>query len=215
MKSLKILFLIGVVALTGCTVIQTSSTTFHGAKHEQRGQISVLPLDASQTGSLEFSAVSEYLLKKFAETGYSTIEMQPSADYVAFITYGIDSGQTSSTTVPIYGQTGGGTSYSSGTVSSGGRYGTYSGTTTTMPTYGMVGAVPVQSTVYKRVVNIDVYRKNQGQQPLKVYEMKGVSAGSCGNINMVLFHIIDGMFKNFPGVNGQTKLVEVPFNKDC
>ena len=37
----------------------------------------------------------------------------------------------------------------------------------------------------------------------KVYEMKTVSMGSCENINSVINAILDGMFKDFPGENGE------------
>lgn len=126
-----------------------------------------------------------------------------------------DDGKTTVSSVPIYGQTGGETSYSSGTVTSGSKMGSYSGTTTTMPTYGMVGAMAVSGTSYKRAVNIDIFKKDATKPPEKVYELKGVSSGTCGNINSILFNIIDGMFKNYPGENGKTKTVEVAWNGTC
>jgi hypothetical protein len=210
-----ILSLMSIFLMAGCATrgVETSVTTFHGGQHEQRGVIAVLPIDGSQTNSLEFNAVSNYLLKKFESVGYVSDEKTKTAEYFAYITYGIDNGKTTSSTVPIFGQTGGGTSFSSGTVNSGNRFGSYSGTTTTMPTYGMIGAVPVDTTVFKRVVNIDVYKKETQIQ--KKYELRGVSVGTCGNINVVLYNIIDGMFTNFPGVNGQTKVVEIPLNGKC
>jgi hypothetical protein len=154
------------------------------------------------------------LLKKLAENGYVPVQAGSQSTYVAYITYGIDNGKTTMSSVPLYGQTGGGTSYSSGTVSSGTRSGSYSGTTTTMPTYGVVGVMPVSGTEYKRAVNIDIFKRT-GTTPTKVYEIKGISTGSCGNINSILFSIIDGMFKNFPGENGKTKRVNVDWNGKC
>jgi len=203
-------------ALSGCMSprIETSSTTFQGEGHAQRDTISVMPIDKTQEGSLEFKTVSDYLLGKFAEKGYIPSKNKDTK-FVAFVTYGMDNGKTSMSSVPLFGQTGGGTSYSSGTVSSGTRTGSYSGTTTTMPTYGMIGAMSYDVTTYKRVVNIDIFRKNANQEPTKVYEIKGVSTGSCGNINSVLFSIIDGIFQNFPGENGKTKTVIVPWTGSC
>lgn len=200
--------------LAGCVTpppnqVETISTPFHGPNHAERGTITVQPLDKTQEGSLEFNTVSEYVLSKFAEQGYVPLAPTEKSNFVAFITYGIDNGKTTSTTVPIYGQTGGGTTYSSGTVSSGSRMGSYSGSSTTMPTYGMVGAIPYDVTSYKRVVNIDVYRKQDNAQPVKVYEIRAQSVGSCGNINTVLYKILDGVFLNFPGVNGQSRKIPV------
>lgn len=216
MKISKYIFsLLSVVLMAGCATpaVKTSVTIFHGAQHEQRGVLAILPIDGSQTNSLEFDAVSSYVMKKFESVGFVSDQKTQIAEYFGYITYGIDTGKTTFSTVPIFGQTGGGTSYSSGTVNSGNRFGTFSGTTTTMPTYGMIGAVPVQSTTYKRVVNIDVYKK--GAQIQKIYELRGVSVGSCGNMNLVLYYIIDGMFKNFPGANGKPELVEVPTTGNC
>jgi hypothetical protein len=214
MTKLIILFAM-TFALTGCaSFVQTSSTTFQGQEHFERGTISVLPFDKSQEGSLEFQSVSNYLLKKLAESGYVPVQAGSQSTYVAYITYGIDNGKTTTSSVPLYGQTGGGTSFSSGTVSSGTKSGSYSGTTTTMPTYGLVGVMPVSGTEFKRAVNIDVFKRTSAT-PIKVYEMKGISTGSCGNINAILFSIVDGMFKNFPGENGKTQRVDVNWNGKC
>ena len=202
------------LGLTGCAgFVNTSSTTFHGPEHTNRGSLLVSPIDKTQEGSLEFRAVSEYLTKKLNQNGFNAIQVGERPMYSAFITYGIDNGNTSISSVPLFGQTGGGTSYSSGTVNSYGRTANYSGTTTTMPTYGIVGVMPVSSTEYKRRVNIDIWKNED--KPIKVYEMRGMSSGSCGNINAILFNIIDGMFANFPGENGRAKSINVDWKGKC
>jgi hypothetical protein len=211
MKNFLILILV-LFGLTGCAV-QTSSTIFHGPEHINRGTVAVRPIDKSQESSLEFKAVSAYLTKKLTQNGFTAGSGGDKPMYVAFITYGIDNGNVSISSVPLYGQTGGGTSYSSGSVSSYGRTANFSGTTTTMPTYGIVGAMPISSTVFKRTVNIDVWRNDE--KLTKVYEMKGISSGSCGNINAILFNIIDGIFSNFPGENGKAKTKNIDWNGKC
>jgi len=214
MARLIILFLMA-LSLTGCaSFVRTSSTTFQGQQHFERGSIIVLPFDKSQEGSLEFQSVSNYLHKKLAEHGYTPVKAVNQTTFVAYITYGIDNGKTTMSSVPLYGQTGGGTSYSSGTISSGTRTANFSGTTTTMPTYGVVGVIPISETEYKRAVNIDIFKRTN-DSPVKVYEMKGISSGSFGNINSILFNIIDGMFKNFPGENGKTKIEDVEWQGKC
>ena len=67
----RLIILIGLAfALTGCSsstfvpIVKTNSTTFQGQEHFERGTVSVLPFDNTQEGSLEFQAVSNYLLKK-------------------------------------------------------------------------------------------------------------------------------------------------------
>lgn len=211
-KTLTILFFM--LWLSGCASVGITSTTFHGDGSQARGSVGVMPLDKTQENSLEFKTVSAYVQQKLVEKGYLDGSWK-SSDYIAFVTYGIDTGKTSSTTLPIYGQTGGGASYSSGTLSSGGRTATYSGSTYSMPTYGVVGVVPVSQDRYRRTVNIDVFRWNGGKNPVKVYEMKGVSTGACGNINAVILPIIDGMFQNFPGESGKTKYIGVSAEVNC
>jgi hypothetical protein len=206
--------LLMVLMLTGCAgFVQTSSTTFHGQNHASRGSIVVTPIDKTQQESLEFKSVGDYLTKKLLQSGYTQAATNEKPMFAAFITYGIDSGNTSVSSVPIFGQTGGGTSFTTGSVNSYGRVANFSGTTTTMPTYGVVGARAVSSTEYKRRVNIDIWRNDNN--PTKVYEMRGLSSGSCGNINSVLFNIIDGMFKNFPGESGRAKGATIEWNGNC
>lgn len=198
------------VILSGCASVEISSTTFHGPEHSTRGSIAVLPINKTQESSLEFRAVSEYLLKKLGEKGYELASPDKTADYSTFITYGIDNGKTSVSSVPLYGRTGGGTSFTTGSISGYGGTSSFSGTTTTRPTYGVVGAIPVSSTSYIRKVNIDIY-KNQNP-PVKVYEIHSVSRGSCGNVSAVIFPIIDGIFEKFPGVSGKPNTTNVEFN---
>jgi hypothetical protein len=81
--------------------------------------------------------------------GTKVLELANSSasQYVAFMTYGIDTGKTTTSVVPLYGQTGGGTSMTTGNISNNfGRTYNFNSTTTQMPTYGVVGAMPVKRT---------------------------------------------------------------------
>lgn len=207
MKKLFGLF-VCVLALSGCVTMRTNVTTFHGVNHSERGTIVVTPVNDEQKSSLAFQSHSNLLLQKLIAVGYAAAQDANPGQYVAFMTYGIDSGKTSTSVVPIYGQTGGGTSFTSGNVTSsfGSSY-NFNSTTTQMPTYGMVGAVPVKRTEYTRELNIDIYRS--GEKPVKVYEIRAKSAGSCGNINAVVPAMIESVFKNFPGTSGKAVTVDV------
>lgn len=198
-----------VLTVSGCaTVMRANVTTFHGQEHGGRGPISVRPVNEEQSTSLAFQSHSSQLIQKLAAVGYTAVQDSPSAQYVAFMTYGIDSGKTSTSVVPLYGQTGGGAITTTGRVTNNyGRSYNYSSTTTQMPTYGMVGAIPVTSTSYTRELNIDIYR--EGERPVKTYEIRAKSVGACGNINAVLPVMIEGVFKNFPYENGKSVVVEV------
>lgn len=206
------------LSITGCAVapfVETSSTTFHGDRSEERGLVVVMPLNDEQRNSLAFKAVGEYLAKKLSEKGYQPVKNRDEAKFIAFISYGIDNGKTTVSSVPIFGQTGGGSSYSQGTITgSGGGYANYSGTTTTMKTYGVVGAAASSETSYKRDVNIDIFNVESGK-PLKSYELRAISVGTCGNINSIIYGIIDGIFANFPGQSGKATRVDVKWDGTC
>jgi hypothetical protein len=214
-----IMSLVITVFAVGCSTIQEqtkfiiSTTVFHGTDHAKRGTIAVKPLDKIQEGSLEFKAVSEYLTNSMKVLGYTPSNYEP--QYIAHISYGIDNGQTTVSSMPIYGQTGGGTSFTTGTINSGSRIGTYSGTTTSMPSFGQIGSIPLEQTTFKRVLLVDIYRLENEAQPVKVYEIKTNSTGSCGNINYVLPAMISGMVMSLPGLNGKTKTVEIPSDGTC
>ncbi len=202
--------------ISGCAFIQTTSTPFHGEGHYQRGTITVLPLDKEQANSLQFRNVSQHLLRKLSEQGYTPVSSSSKPEFIAFITYGIDSGKVVNSSVPIYGQTGGGASFTSGNITnSSGRMSSFNATTTTMPTYGIVGSMPISTREYKRDVNIDIYRNVPSNAPTKVYEIRAFSSGSCGNINAVVNSILDGIFRNFPGQNGQSRRIQVEWNGSC
>lgn len=195
--------------------IHTNATVFHGEGHEVRGTIIALPIDKTQEDSLQFKTLSNYVLGQLSRYGYAPANSVSDSQYLVFMTYGINNGQTERTSVPIFGQTGGGTTYTSGVVHGTNGLATYSGTSRTMPTYGVVGAVPVDTTTFKREVNIDIYKKNGKDKSVKVYEMRAISSGSCGDINAVIYKIIDSMFTSFPGVNGQSNLVKLPWEGNC
>ena len=206
-------FLVGCSTVPEQTKFVISTTVFHGTDHIKRGSITVKPLDKIQEESLEFKSVSEYLTNSMRVLGYIPANDEP--QYVAYISYGIDNGQTTVSSMPIYGQTGGGTSFTTGTVNSGNRIGTYSGTTTSMPSFGQIGSIPIEQTTFKRVLLVDIYRMENQAKPVKVYEIKTNSTGSCGNINYVLPSMIDGMVMSLPGQNGKTKTVEIPSDGTC
>ena len=195
-------------SVSGCMTMHTNLTTFHGKEHLQRGTIEIIALTDEQKSSLAFQNHTALLLDKLQSVGYKPIAKNERPEFIAYMTYGIDTGKSSTTVVPLYGQTGGGTSMTTGQISS--NFGTsynYNSTTTQMPTYGMIGAIPVRKTEYTRELNIDIYKIGVGQE--KVYEIRGKSAGSCDNINVVLPLMIESVFKKFPGVSGKSQSIAV------
>jgi len=154
---------------------------------------------------------------QFRDRGLTITDVDTS-DYIAFISYGIDNGTTPQETYsyPIYGQTGGGTTYHSASVSTDGSYGTYSGTSTQEPTYSVVGsqAYTVNVTEYSRNLAMDIVTSESLKlgQTEKVYEGRLTSRGSCSQMSEVIDELIEALFTKFPNGSGR---VEVPSITDC
>jgi hypothetical protein len=134
-------------------------------------------------------------------------------DMLVYFGYGIDDGQTVSGSMPLYGQTGGGTSYSYGHVNT--SYGTsasYSGTTYTAPTYGVVGSIPYSTRIYNRSLWLEILdaKTSTASSPVKVFEGRVQSSGGSSDIAAVLPTMIEALFKNFPGPSGKTETINLP-----
>jgi hypothetical protein len=175
----------------------------------------VIPIDDKQAQSLEFKSNANFLLEKLRTKGFQPVDDPSKARFIAFLTYGIDEGRTLQSSVPIYGQVNsGGSSYTSGTVYSGGQSASFSSNTYKMPQYGVVGTQSYSTTSYKREVNIDIYAADVNP-PAKVFEVRTTSSGACGNISAVVKPIIDGAMQAFPGEAGKSAKVMVTADGRC
>ena len=217
-----VLSLLALVMLSGCAVapvVHVQVSNFSNLTIPLSNQtISVVGFPEEINSSLEFQSYRQKFERKLIEAGFS-LASPDNADFVAFISYGIDTGseKTELISTPVYGQTGGGTTYTSGTVSLyGGGYGSYSGTSYTMPTFGVVGSSTssVNYTVYKRQIAMDIVDVStlDSDEPDKVFEGRLVSSGSCGIMNEVIDELIEAMFSKFPTGSG---VVEITAQFDC
>jgi len=198
--------------LAGCVaVVEADVTRFHTLTPSPSIKtFKVLPSDKNKEGSLEFNAYAEKVKNRLKETGYFSHEPTDKPDYIVFLGYSIGDGQTKIGSSPIIGKTGGGTAYQSGSVSSGyGGFGSYSGTTYSPVTYGVVGSRTYQYTEYTRVLKLDIVEavKTRNDRIHRVFEGKAVSTGSSGLFAEASDCIIDALFEDFPGVSGETKNV--------
>ena len=212
MKVLKIISLLMVVIVTGCATtypphVTTNNTAFFVDTYVSKGSISVVSAEADVNSSLEFAAYKHKFESKLSGVGYQ-IEKDPNkADYIALVAYGIDDGKISTVSTPIFGQTSGGTTYSSGTVYGSGGSANYSGTSYTMPTYGVVGSSTGSVTTYNRAIALDIVEASSFKEgnPKKVYEGRTKSKGSCSVIVEVFDEMLEAMFIGFPGENGRNR----------
>ncbi len=185
-------------------------TSFHELPSKGLGQTyKFLPLEG-QEGSLEYEAYAKRISKKLEVYGYILKTEGIDPDYFVVFNYGIGDGGTITGSLPIYGQTGGGTSYTSGTVSTNyGGYGSYSGTTYSMPTFGQIGSIPYSIRQHDRVLNLKIisYKEAKDGKAKVLYEGRVQSSGSSGEIAVVLPSMIEALFRDFPGNSGKTKKI--------
>jgi len=94
---------------------------------------------------------------------------------------------------------------------------TYSGSSYTMPSYGVVGFANNSVDMYTRAIALDIVdaQSLKNGNPKKVYEMRAKSTGSCSVIAGVFQEILEATFKNFPGENGKVYNAEVESKGGC
>lgn len=223
MLRLPIILMLSAI-LVGCAGVgqrvSTQTTMFYEDSYQPLGSVHVTSGDIGVSdNSLEFKTYKSKLEAKLISVGHTVTDDPSDAKYIAFFTYGIDEGKEKTYSYSQWGQTGGGTtSYSSGTVtSSGGGNATYSGSTYQMPTYGVVGTNTGSYTTYKRVIAVDmVYAESLSSgEPIKTYEGRTDSVGSCSMIGEVMDEMIEAMFTDFPSESGKNRTLTVAGVFDC
>ncbi len=202
------------LALGGCAglVVHSDVTTFHTLSAADVGKRFIVLPTKEQEGRVEFRQYARMVAIQMQGVGFIEAIDPQYADYVVFIDYGTLGSRTITGTLPVYGQTGGGTVHHSGTVTtptySGNQYtSTYSGTSYQQPTYGIVGTQQYSRIEYTRgfAVGITDLRKTTEERLHYVYEGKAMSVGQAGEFSVVAGCLIKAIFTDFPGVSGKSR----------
>ena len=118
---------------------------------------------------------------------------------------------------PIFGQTGGGTVRTQGTITNSTGTTSYTGSTYIMPTYGFVGSSRGTRTTYNRTIAVNIVEAKSYRLgvPKTVYEGRVKSSGSCSMIAEVFDEMLVVIFDRFPGENGRNKKLRVRAETNC
>ena len=191
------------VGVAGCASVRTDVNKF-GALPGSGKTFIMVPFN-EQKGSAEFATYAASLSRRFQQKGFVEEQVLAKADYAIFFSYGVAGSETVSGAAPIYGQTGGGTNYQSGAYSGSSGYGTYSGTNTATPTYGMVGMVPISRTYHSRFLRINMIdiKKSTPETAISVWEAQASSEGTLKTFAPVAECIFDSVFKDFGAVGSK------------
>lgn len=209
-----------VLAISSCAVFKSQVVRFHDLTPQDRGKSFIVMPYKEQEGSLEFRQYAATVSEQMEKQGFVAAENVVEADYAVFMNYSISDGRTVADRTPIYGQTGGGTTYHSGTISSysgeGSTYGSYSGTSYSTPSFGVVGSVDTSYTLYTRALHLNIVdiRKTTPEKTHTVFEAKVTSSGNKGTFAAVADCIIQAVFTDFPGKSGETSAVNID-GSDC
>jgi hypothetical protein len=203
-----VFLLVCLFGLMGCGSVSSSVSRFHKISNLPKGRyFIVLPILKNKKGSLEFEEYAKNISSRLEKFGMIYTSRKQDADYAILLDYGIGGGKTSTSSMPLYGRTGGGTTYHSGTVSSSsGGYGNYSGTSYAPSRRRVIGSIPITRTIYTRLFVMDIIdlKKSSPGNIVKVFEGKVNSVGSSNSFHKVSNCLISAMFENFPGKSGST-----------
>lgn len=156
---------------------------------------------------LQFQEFTQYIKKALSQQGFNEAQAFNIADIAIFMNYGIGEPQASSYSfsLPVYGQTGGGSStFNASTYGSGG-YSRTSGNIYTAPTYGVVGSQSFSGTRYSyfRYLVLDCVDLNEYRKTNKIissWKTTVTSSGSSGDLREV-FPVLVGASMPYIGTN--------------
>lgn len=167
---------------------------------------------------LQYQEYAGYVNKVLQSKGLKQTNFA-NADMVVFLYYGISEPNNEQYTysMPVYGQTGVSSSYTTGTINSFGNMATYSGTTSYTPTYGIVGSNTYSGTrtSYTRHIILDAVDANkfkQSQEIQSLWKTTIISTGSSGDLRTI-FPILLGAGKEYIGTN-TGKAISVTLSED-
>lgn len=203
------------MAVTGCaSSVKSDYTKFDRLPSNLEGKrIAFVPLDHQKT-SVAWQTYADQISQSLATHDIVRVSPEKPHDYLAIFDYGAGETRNETSSVPLYGQTGGGTAYSSGMVSGPSGMSTFYGTTTVQPTYGITGYVPITVSETDRFFVIRIIDANRSTPDSihAVYEGKVWSTGSAETFEEVGSCIIQALMMDFRGSESDSATVSIA---DC
>ncbi|MXO85241.1 DUF4136 domain-containing protein [Altererythrobacter aurantiacus] len=196
------------LTLSGCiggTPVFSEVAKFDALPTAPQGiKLALVPLN-DQEGDIEFSTYRQTVKARMEAQGFQIVEDPTHAELWAFFDYGVGDPRSESFSYPIFGQTGGGTTYHSGTVNSSAGSATFSGTSTQMPSFGFVGSGNGTRTVYDRFFVLEIVDPSRSTQEKVeiVYRSNVRSSGSSGTFLPISECVFEAVFEEFRGTGSK------------
>lgn len=206
----------GVLLLSGCVTTQPGFTvkvdSIGGPGVDKNSYILFPGNKDTKADDLQFKEYATYVNRALIRQGFAPADSFEKANVAIFLVYGIGDPQEHqySYSIPTWGKTGVSSSQTTGTISSYGGYGSYSGTTTYTPTYGVTGGTSHigSYTTYFRfmildAVDLDEYKKSKKQ--VQMWKTTVTSVGSSGDLRRI-FPILVAASKQYIAKNTGQKI---------
>ncbi|MCX5814548.1 MAG: hypothetical protein NT178_18700 [Proteobacteria bacterium] len=165
---------------------------------------------------LQFREYEAYINRALISRGFVPAESIETANLAIFVVYGIGDPQQHqySYSVPVWGQTGVSSSTTQGMLSTYGNYGTYSGTTTYNPTYGIKGYsshVGTYTTYFRFLVldAIDLSEYRKSKKEVQLWKTTVTSAGRSGDLRRVFPIMVTASKPHIATNSGQQIKIEI------
>ena len=226
-------FALGVsaVALSGCaTGFPAQVSRFQAMPAPQGQSFVVVPMDARDSGGLEFSRYAGMVAQGMQAQGYTPAASLASATMVVRLGYGVDEGTVRYDRDPFgyggypgygyggYGGYGGGFGYRGGYRGIYGRpyYSRWGHHGARSPFYygwdspfgspfGYGGGV-TSYTVYRSSLDLDIRRKTDNAS---LFEGRAQARSHNDNLGVLVPNLVEAMFTGFPGRSGETVRITV------
>lgn len=193
-------YLLVPLVLTGCVRFNVKVDSINDSNQRKNPKYILLSgIKGVDVNDLQFKEYAMYVRRALAEKGFTLADDIKQAELAVFLSYGIGEPQAIpyAFSLPIYGQTGGGTTtYNATTFGPGGIANTV-GTAYQVPQYGVVGSQSYSGVnfLYFRymvleAIDLDKYRRTNAITP--VWKTTVTSAGSSGDLRRVLPIMVAG-----------------------
>jgi Domain of unknown function (DUF4136) len=205
MKIYLLLVIAVILAACGTPAIDANVTAFYTPEVRKIASktVAVRAVPTEKESSLEFKSYRPKIERKLRLVGFDIAEPTEDPDFIANVSYGIDGREQKSSTSsgPYFGSVGVGIGVGNA------------------PFYGGVARTYNTQTweEYSRFIAIDIVDAGtvNSDNPVRIYEGRVQSVGKCPTLAGVFDGVLDAMFEGFPGVNGKTTFVSIPWDGSC
>lgn len=194
------------VMVAGCTAqMSTDVTRFNQLSVPSSGEtVAVVAADPSLNGSMEFASVAGIVQQKLGAYGYEVPLAGRSPDIIAEISYHVTHGpeglrDNKRSPVSVGLGVGGG---------SGGYHG--GGVGVGLSTGFNLGGGNDDAGTYRRLLTVVMTRTSD---QTRLFEGRAQSVGGATSLGVVGPYLVDAVFTDFPGKNGETRTIKKPIKK--